>query len=66
MSQEFFKKYFLVNISDSKGLEASVIRIGLHWRTSSSALSQNKLNIDNEPSKEKKTVDCANYLNFKL
>ena len=36
MSQEFFKKYFLVNISDSKGLEASVIRIALHWRTSSS------------------------------
>ena len=26
MSQEFFKKYFLANISNSKGLEASVIR----------------------------------------
>ena len=30
MSQEFFKKYLLVNLSDSKGFEASVICIALH------------------------------------
>ena len=30
MSQKFFKKYFVVKISDSKGLEASVICIVLH------------------------------------